>query len=44
MINSGFTKTEICQNLKMNITTLNKIVNLNPNAINYYGKSKLTLK
>ena len=44
MISSEFTKIEICQNFKMNITTLNKIVNLNQNDINYYGKSKLTLK
>lgn len=44
MINAGFTKTEICKNLKMNITTLNKILNLKQNDINYYGKSKLSLK
>lgn len=44
MINSGFTKTEICKNLKMNIRTLNKIINLKLNDINYYGESKLTLK
>lgn len=44
MINSGFTKTAICQSLKMNIRTLNKIINLKQNDINYYGKNKLTLK
>ncbi|NOV57223.1 hypothetical protein B0H71_003468 [Clostridium saccharobutylicum] len=44
MINSGFTKTAICQSLKMNIRTLNKIINLKQNDINCYGKNKLTLK
>ncbi|OOM80483.1 transposase [Clostridium puniceum] len=43
MINSGHTKTEVCKTLNMDIRTLNKILKLNGNDINYYCKNKLTL-
>lgn len=43
MINSGHTKKEVCKTLNMDIRTLNKILKLDENNINYYCKSKLTL-
>ena len=43
MINSGHTKREVCKTINMDIRTLNKILKLNENDINYYCKNKLTL-
>ena len=43
MINCGYTKTKVCKIINMNIRTLNKILKLSEDDINYYGKNKLTL-
>ncbi|WP_168944231.1 transposase [Clostridium cochlearium] len=40
MFNVGIKKTKICEILKLNIKTLNKILKLDESEINYYGKSK----
>ncbi|BFN03524.1 hypothetical protein [Clostridium tetani] len=39
MFNIGIKETKICETLKLNIKTLNKILELNESDINYYSKS-----
>ncbi|OFI05810.1 transposase [Clostridium acetireducens DSM 10703] len=43
MFNVGIKKAKICEALKLNIKTLNKILEFDELDINYYGKSKLRI-